>query len=64
VAGNAERLWNQLASRPEIAGRERMMVPSGRVTRLLAGGYASQSEAQTACNSLRRAGQDCIVTRN
>lgn len=64
VSGNAERLWTQLASRPEIAGRERMLVPSGRVTRLLAGGYASEAEAQTACNSLRRAGQDCLVTRN
>ena len=64
VAGNAERLWSRLSSRPEIAGRERLLVPSGRVTRLLAGGYATQSEAQTACNSLRRSGQDCLVTRN
>ncbi|KLE33746.1 SPOR domain-containing protein [Aurantiacibacter gangjinensis] len=64
VAGNAERLWSRLADRPEIAGRARLLVPSGRVTRLLAGGYASEAEAQAACNSLRRAGQECLVTCN
>ncbi|WP_271077004.1 SPOR domain-containing protein [Aurantiacibacter sp. MUD61] len=61
VAGNAERLWNRLASRPEIAGRERLLIPTGRVTRLQAGGYATRDEAQTACNSLRSAGVDCLV---
>ena len=64
VAGNAERLWSRLENRPEIAGRARLLVPSGRVTRLMAGGYASRAEAQAACNSLRRSGQDCLVTRN
>lgn len=64
VAGNAERLWTRLSSRSEIAGRERLLVPAGRVTRLLAGGYASQQEAQAACSSLRRSGQDCLVTRD
>ncbi|RJY09114.1 sporulation protein [Aurantiacibacter aquimixticola] len=64
VPGNAERLWTRLSSRPEIAGRERLLIPTGRVTRLQAGGYASRAEAQSACNSLRRVGQDCLVTRN
>ena len=64
VRANAERLWNQLAGRPELAGAERMMVASGNVTRLLAGGYASQAAAQNACNALKRGGQDCLVTRN
>ncbi|WP_340587204.1 SPOR domain-containing protein [Erythrobacter alti] len=64
VAGNAERLWSRLADRPEIAGRERLLIPTGNVTRLQAGGFATRQEAQTACNSLRRAGQDCLVTRN
>ncbi|MDE1467089.1 SPOR domain-containing protein [Aurantiacibacter sp. D1-12] len=64
VAGNAERLWNRLSSRPELAGRERLLIPTGRVTRLQAGGFATRNEAQTACNALRRAGQDCLVTRN
>lgn len=64
VQGNAERLWERLSGRPEIRGRQRLLVPSGRVTRLLAGGYATESEAQSACNGLKRAGQDCLVTRN
>lgn len=64
VAGNAERLWERLSSRPEIAGRQRLLVPTGRVTRLLAGGYATRAEAQAACSSLQRAGQECLVTRN
>ena len=64
VAGNAERLWTRLSSRSEIAGRERLLLPTGNVTRLQAGGFATRDEAQAACNSLRRAGQDCLVTRN
>ena len=64
VAGNAERLWNRLSSRAEIAGRQRLLIPTGRVTRLQAGGFASRNEAQGACNSLRRAGHECLVTRD
>lgn len=64
VAGNAERLWERLSGRPEIAGRQRLLVPTGRVTRLLAAGYASRADAQAACASLQRAGQECLVTRN
>ena len=64
VAGNAERLWSRLSDRAEIAGRQRVLVPAGRVTKLQAGGYASRNDAQEACNSLKRAGQDCLVTRN
>ncbi len=64
VRSNAERLWASLASRSEIAGRERLLVASGRVVKLQAGGFASESEAQAACASLQRTGQDCLVTRN
>ena len=64
VAGNAERLWARLSERPEISGRERLLLPTGRVTRLQAGGFSSRDEARVACNSLRRSGQDCLVTRN
>ena len=63
VAGNAEKLWGQLAGRSEIAGRERVLLKSGRLTRLLAGGYASRDEANAACASLKRSGQACLVTR-
>lgn len=63
VAGNAENLWNRLSSRSELAGRERLLIRAGRVTKLQAGGYASQTEADAACRSLRNSGQDCLVTR-
>ncbi len=63
VAGNAERLWDRLSGRSEIAGRERLLVPAGRVTKLQAGGYATRSDAQVACRSLQATGQDCLVTR-
>ena len=64
VPGNAERLWSRLSNRAEIAGRERLLLPTGRVTRLQAAGYASRAEAQSACRSLQRSGQECLVTRN
>lgn len=64
VRGNAERLWNRLSARSEIAGRERLLVPSGRVVKLQAGGFATRAEAQAACRSLQASGQDCLVTRN
>ena len=63
VAGNAEQLWGRLSGRSELAGRQRLMVPAGRVTKLLAAGYASKTAADDACRSLKRSGQDCIVTR-
>lgn len=64
VDGNAERLWDSLSDRPELAGRERLFLPRGRVTIVQAGGYATLSEAQAACSSLRRDGHECLVTRD
>ena len=64
VLANAERLWSRLSARSELAGRERLLIPSGNVTRLLAGGFATRDAADAACRSLRGAGQDCVVTRN
>jgi cell division protein FtsN len=63
VKSNADKLWARLASNPALAGKEKLMIPSGSVTRLLAGGYDSEGAAQTACSTLKRAGQDCLVTR-
>lgn len=63
VPGNAERLWTQLSGRSELAGRKKLLVPAGRVTKLLAGGYPTKAAADDACRSLKRSGQDCIVTR-
>ena len=63
VDGNAERLWARLSGRAELVGASRILEPSGRVTKLLAGGYSSQADAQKACSALKRSGQECIVTR-
>ncbi len=63
VKSNATRLWSRLSGRPELAGKSRYLVPAGRVTKLQAGGFASRAQANQACSALKRAGQDCIVTR-
>ena len=63
VAGNADRLWAQLSSRRELAGREKIKLASGKLTRLLAGGFVSRAEAEAACASLKASGQACIVTQ-
>lgn len=63
VSGNAEKLWSRLSGRSELAGRERLLVPAGRVTKLLAAGYPTQAAADAACRSLKQSGQDCLVTR-
>lgn len=62
VASNADKLWSQVSRRPELAGKTKLAIPSGRVTRLLAGGFSTQAQAETACRALRSSGQDCLVT--
>jgi uncharacterized protein len=62
VRGNAEALWGRLSGRNELAGRQRLMVPAGRVTKLQAGGFPTRSAADAACRSLKSSGQDCLVT--
>lgn len=64
VPGNAEALWNRVKNRPEVAGHPRLLLPTGRASRLQASGYASQGDAQAACRSLSAAGFPCIVMRN
>jgi cell division septation protein DedD len=63
VDGNAEKLWARLSGRSELAGRQRLLVPAGRVTKLLAAGYPTRTAADAACRSLKQSGQDCLVTR-
>ncbi len=63
VAGNADRLWSQLASRRELAGRAKLKVSAGKLTKLLAGGFATRAEAEAACASLKAGGQACLVTQ-
>ncbi|HTO28912.1 MAG TPA: SPOR domain-containing protein [Devosia sp.] len=63
VRGNAEKLWSRLSSRPELSGKQRLLVPAGKVTKLLAGGFASRADADRACAKLKAAGQECLVTQ-
>ena len=63
VKGNAERLWQKVSRMDAFSGKRSFMVPAGRLTKLQAGGFASRSAAQTACNAAKRRGTDCIVTR-
>jgi cell division septation protein DedD len=62
VESNAERLWNELSGRAELAGRQRLLVPAGHVVKLQAGGFATRAAADSACRSLRASGRDCLVT--
>lgn len=61
VRSNADRLWNKLSGTSALAGTTKVLVPAGRVTRLLASGFNSRAEAQAACASLKRQGQGCLV---
>lgn len=58
---NADALWNRIKSRPELAGHARLNVKAGAVTKLQAGGYASQAAAQAACTKLKAAGFECVA---
>jgi cell division septation protein DedD len=61
VAANADRLWGQIGSHRALAGTKKTLLPSGKLTRLLATGFASEAEAQGACAALKREGQACVV---
>jgi len=63
VAGNADRLWRDVAGLPALAGKQKHLVSSGRLTRLQAGGFATRRAAQAACDALKASGRDCLVTR-
>lgn len=61
VAANADRMWNQLAGKPALAGTKKTLLSSGKLTRLLATGFANEAEASRACAALKAQGQACIV---
>lgn len=63
VKGNAERLWGKLSGKSALAGKKPLYIPAGRLTKLQAGGFASQGAAAQACASLKSGGQACIVTK-
>jgi TPR repeat protein len=61
--GNADALWNRLKGRPELAGKPRLNVKAGAVTKLQAGGFASEAAARAACERLTASGQTCIAVK-
>jgi cell division septation protein DedD len=61
VAANADRLWSQLGDHAALAGTRKALLPSGKLTRLVATGFASEAEASRACAALKREGQACVV---
>jgi len=63
VKANADSLWAKVRSRRELSGRGRIDLPSGTVTRLLAGGFAGQAEADDACAALKSGGFACLVVK-
>lgn len=63
VAGNADRLWRDVGGLAALSGKEKLLVRSGRLTKLQAGGFATRSAAQAACDKLKAAGRACLVTR-
>lgn len=63
VAGNADKAWIQVAARAALAGKDKLTLKAGNLTRLLASGWPSQAAAQAACNQLKGSGQACLVTR-
>ncbi len=61
VAANADRLWGQLRGHAALSGTAKALLPSGKLTRLLATGFASEAEASRACAALKREGKACLV---
>ena len=56
-AGNARKLWAQVGGR--FPGRQVTYVPSGRLTKVLVGPFASRAEAASACGNV----SPCVPTR-
>lgn len=63
VKANADALWAKVRSRAELAGHRRVDIPSGKVTRLLANGFATQGDADKACAALKSGGFSCMVIK-
>ncbi len=64
VAANADAMWNRVRARPELSGHARIDQRAGAVTKLQAGGFASEAAARGACTRLVAAGFTCLAVRN
>jgi hypothetical protein len=51
-------------ARTELVGHPKMIVPAGKVTKLQAGGFASEAGARAACSRLAAAGFACLTVRD
>jgi len=61
---NAKNLWNSLEkSVSALAGLQPYLVKAGGITRLQAGPFATQAQAEAMCSSVKAAGKDCISKR-
>ena len=63
VPANAQKLWEKVSSRADLAGKERLLVQAGGVSKLQAGGFPSRDAAETACRALLHDGIACLVTQ-
>ncbi|WP_086620000.1 SPOR domain-containing protein [Erythrobacter tepidarius] len=61
VPANADRMWAALSGNPVLAGTRKTIIPSGRLNRLLAAGFATEADAARACSRLKAQGQACLV---
>jgi uncharacterized protein len=62
VAANADAAWKRAMS--QLAGHPRINVRAGAVTKVQAGGFASEAAARATCAKLTSAGNTCIAVRN
>lgn len=63
VASNADALWAKVKRMPEVSGHPRINLPTGKVTRLMAGDYSAE-DAKAACRRLSAAGISCLPTKD
>lgn len=62
--GNAKRLWETLRSSfAELSDAKPYLVRGTAITRLQAGGFATQADAAKFCGKVRAKGFDCLVMR-
>lgn len=61
---NADALWNRLKGNPALAGKPRLNVKAGAVTKLQVGGFVSEAAARAACQKLSASGQTCIAVKS
>lgn len=60
----ARALWTGLERKyPAFAARQPYLVKAGTITRLQAGDFASQAEAEAFCAKVRPGGQACVVLK-